>query len=106
MRLWKRHQGAEGRNIQRQRIPSQKRETTGAVHFVEESTDMKTVKKWLTRVNEEQYYAGTIDILDVFVKVIWPVIVRHALIVVNVRESTIKPGFHIVVSVVSVVSVV
>ena len=56
------------------------------MHFVEESTDMDTVKKWLTRVNEEQYYPSTIDVLDVFVKVIWPVIVRHAL----------KPGFHII----------
>ena len=67
-----------------------KRETTGAVHFVKESTYMKTVKMWPTRVNEEQYYASTIDVLDVFVKVIWPVIVRHALIVVNVRESAIS----------------
>ena len=72
MRRWKKHQGTEGKNIQRQRVPpSQKRETTGAVHFVEESTDM-TVKKWSTRVNEEQYYASTADVLDAFVKVIWP----------------------------------
>ena len=50
---------------------------------VEESSSMKTATKLPTPVNQEQYYAKTADVSDVFVKTIWPVIVHHALFVMK-----------------------